>query len=102
MTFDIDYNIRDIVYWVNYHNPFVARGVYKTTIEVVRINVTEYNESIGLYEYDVFYSVNINGTMVTVYPDELFNTPEEAEEKYRRFLDQAKKEMGIIWWLTES
>ena len=43
MTFNIDYNIRDIVYWVNYYNPFIARGVYKTTIEAVKINVTEYN-----------------------------------------------------------
>ena len=96
MTFYIDYNIRDIVYWVNCHSPFVARGVYKTTIEGVMIDVTEYNESIGLYDYDVFYSVNIKSIMLTVFPDELFNTLEEAEEKYRRFLDQAKKELGII------
>ena len=83
MTFDIDYNIREIVYWVNYHNPFVARGVYKTTIAGVKLDVKEYNESIGLYDYDVSYSLIIAGTMVTVYPDELFNTLEEAEAKLK-------------------
>ena len=36
-----------------------------------------------LYDYDLFYSVIIKGTMITVYPDELFNTPEEAEAKLK-------------------
>ena len=88
MTFDIDYNIRDIVYWVNYHNPFVARGVHKTTIAGVRLDVKEYNESIGLYDYDVFYSVIIKGVMVTVYPDEIYNTREEAEAKLKELEKQ--------------
>ena len=88
MKFDIDYNIRDIVYWVNYNNPFVARGVHKTTIAGVRLDVMEYNESIGLYDYDVYYRLIIGGIMVTVYPDEIFNTREEAEAKLKELEEE--------------
>ena len=88
MTFDIDYNIRDIVYWVNNDNPFVARGVHKTTIVGVRLDVKEYNESIGLYDYDVFYRLIIAGVMVTVYADEIFNTREEAEAKLKELEEE--------------
>ena len=80
MRFDIDYNIRDIVYWVNNDNPFVARGVHKTTIAGVRLYV---NESIGLYDYGVFYTAIIEGKMITAYPNEIFKTREEAEAKLK-------------------
>lgn len=88
MTIEIDYNIRDNVYWANHYNPFIARGVHKTTIAGVSLDVKEYNESIGLYDYDVRYRLIIDGIMVAVYPDEIFNTREEAEAKLKELEEQ--------------